>query len=63
MESAPWSVGLYFKVKYKTFVGKRLYDVVPMEEFLKQEFTEELMMNQLPPQPFIAVTVTLIDRS
>ena len=45
------------------FDGKRLYDVVPMEEFLKQEFTEELMMNQLPPQPFIAVTVTLIDRS
>jgi len=54
--------GLYFKLKDKVFVGKRPYDVVPMEEFLKQEFTEELMMNQLPPKPFIAVTGTLADR-
>jgi len=54
--------GLYFKLKDKVFVGKRPYDVAPMEEFLKNEFTEELMMNQLPPKPFIAVTGTLADR-
>jgi patatin-like phospholipase/acyl hydrolase len=54
--------GLYFKLKDKVFVGKRPYDVVPMEDFLKQEFTEELMMSQLPPKPLIAVTGTLADR-
>eukprot|EP00092_Neocalanus_flemingeri_P020293 GFUD01021983.1.p1 GENE.GFUD01021983.1~~GFUD01021983.1.p1 ORF type:complete len:830 (-),score=300.05 GFUD01021983.1:470-2959(-) len=54
--------GLYFKLKDKVFVGKRPYDIVPMEAFLKNEFTEELMMSQLPPKPFIAVTGTLADR-
>jgi len=54
--------GLYFKLKDKVFVGKRPYDVVPMEDFLKHEFTEELMMSQLPPKPLIAVTATLADR-
>jgi len=54
--------GLYFKLKDKVFVGKRPYDVLPMEDFLKHEFSEELMMNQLPPKPMIAVTATLADR-
>jgi len=54
--------GLYFKLKDKVFVGKRPYDVVPMEEFLKHEFTEELMMSQLPAKPLVAVTATLADR-
>jgi len=54
--------GLYFKLKDKVFVGKRPYDVLPMEDFLKHEFTEELMMSQLPPAPLVAVTATLADR-
>merc|ERR1711915_928056 len=54
--------GLYFKLKDKVFVGKRPYDVLPMEDFLKHEFSEELMMNQLPSKPMIAVTATLADR-
>ena len=33
-----------------------------MEEFLKKEFTENLMMNQLPEKPLIAVTGTMADR-
>lgn len=53
---------LYFKLKDEVFVGSRPYDVKPMEEFLKKEFTEELMMSQLPPKPLIAVTGTLADR-
>ena len=54
--------GLYFKLKDKVFVGKRPYDVLPMEEFLKQEFGEELLMRDLPPSPRVAVTGTLADR-
>ena len=53
---------LYFKLKDEVFVGSRPYDVKPMEEFLKREFTEDLMMSQLPPLPRIAVTGTLADR-
>ena len=53
---------LYFKLKDEVFVGSRPYDVKPMEEFLKREFSEELMMSQLPPRPLIAVTGTLADR-
>jgi len=54
--------GLYFKLKDKVFVGKRPYEVKPMEDFLKEEFSEELMMSQLPPKPLVAVTATLADR-
>ena len=53
---------LYFKLKDNVFVGKRPYAVEPMEEFLKKEFTETLMMTDLPEKPFIAVTGTLADR-
>ena len=53
---------LYFKLKDEVFVGSRPYDVKPMEEFLKKEFSENLMMNQLPAKPLIAVTGTLADR-
>jgi len=53
---------LYFKLKDKVFVGKRPYMVEPMEEFLKKEFTESLMMSELPDKPLIAVTGTLADR-
>ena len=53
---------LYFKLKDKVFVGSRPYNVEPLEEFLKKEFTETLLMTELPKQPMIAVTATMSDR-
>ena len=54
--------GLYFKLKDRVFVGKRPYDVTPMEDLLKLEFGEELLMKDLPACPKVAVTGTLADR-
>ena len=54
--------GIYFKLKDRVFVGKRPYDVLPMEDFLKKELGEDLTMAQLPSKPRIAVTGTLADR-
>lgn len=53
---------LYFKLKDKVFVGRRPYEVAPMEEFMKAEFGEELLMADLPASPRVAVTGTLADR-
>ena len=33
------------------FVGKRPYDVAPLEEFLKKELSETRTMSSLPPKP------------
>merc|ERR1712107_603768 len=54
--------GLYFRLKDRVFVGKRPYDVTPMEDLLKLEFGEELLMKDLPASPKVAVTGTLADR-
>lgn len=48
--------GLYFRLKDKVFVGKRPYDVGPLEEFLKKEFSETRTMASLPPKPRYKVT-------
>ena len=48
--------GLYFRLKDKVFVGKRPYDVGPLEEFLKKEFSETRTMASLPPNPRYRVT-------
>ena len=53
---------LYFKFKDKVFVGNRPYAVEPLEEFLKKEMSETLMMTDLPKKPHIAVTGVLADR-
>jgi len=54
--------GLYFRLKDKVFVGKRPYDVAPLEDFLKKQFTEEAKMSDLPNKPKVAVTGVLADR-
>jgi hypothetical protein len=37
-------------------VGKRPYEVAPLEKLLKKEFGEETTMGHLPPSPRVLVT-------
>jgi calcium-independent phospholipase A2 len=47
---------LYFRLKDQVFVGKRPYEVGPLEALLKKEFGEDTTMGKLPPTPRILVT-------
>jgi len=54
--------GLYFRLKDKVFVGKRPYDVTPLEVFLKKELSETMTMMNLPKSPKVSVTGVIADR-
>jgi len=45
-KSVRYCQGLYFQLKDSVFNGKRPYDSVPLEEFLKKEFGETTRMTE-----------------
>lgn len=53
---------LYFRLKDQVFIGKRPYEVGPLEALLKKEFGENTTMGILPPSPRILVTGVMSDR-
>ena len=52
--------GLYYRLKDKVFVGKRPYDVAPLEDFLKKEFSENMTMASLPPKPRYLISIHVL---
>ena len=58
----------YFEIKDTVFEGgprpvrSRPYDENPLEDCLKEDFPETMMMKDLPEKPYIAITGVLADR-